>query len=96
MQKSVRGHLARKQHLPRIKGIRKINSIRHQIKQTEQIANQLKSGKDSTLVQVTEIYKLIDNSVNQIKVRKSTLKCLIKSKNVSFFYFLDKYKNKGS
>lgn len=67
IQKSVRGHLARRRHQPRIKGIRKINSVREKIKLTEQIANQLKSDKESTLVQVAEIYKLIDSCVVKIK-----------------------------
>lgn len=67
VQKSIRGHLARRRHQPRIKGIAKIKLIKKSINQTEQVANQLKSEKESMLQQVKEIYLLIDNSVNKIK-----------------------------
>jgi myosin-6 len=68
IQKTVRGYLTRKKHMPRIKGVSKIKAVQKNIKQTEQVANQLKSDKESSLKKMQEIYALIDSSVKRIQM----------------------------
>lgn len=68
MQKMLRGHLARKQHQPRIKGIIKINAIRSNMKQMEDIANQLKNERESMLKQARDIIGAVDVAIQKIRV----------------------------
>lgn len=67
-QRIIRGYLARKQHQPRYKGIMKIKAIKINLTKTEEIANQLKSNKETVLKQVRDVEQLIDRSVSKIKV----------------------------
>lgn len=67
-QKLIRGFLARKQHQPRFRGITKINEIKCNMTQMEQIANQLKNEKDSMLVHIRDIQKAVDMAIQKIKV----------------------------
>lgn len=67
-QKLIRGFLARKQHQPRFRGITKINEIKSNMTQMEQIANQLKNEKDSMLVHIRDIQKAVDMAIQKIKV----------------------------
>lgn len=67
-QKLIRGFLARKQHQPRFRGITKINEIKCNMTQMEQIANQLKNEKDSMLVHIKDIQKAVDLAIQKIKV----------------------------
>lgn len=67
-QKTLRGYLARKQHQPRIKGITKINAIRRNMKQMEDIANQLKGERETMLKHMKEIETQIDLAIKKIKV----------------------------
>lgn len=67
-QKTIRGYLARKQHQPRIKGITKINGVRRNMKQMEEIANQLKSERDTMLKHMKDIEVQIDAAIKKIKV----------------------------
>lgn len=69
VQKTLRGFLARKQHQPRYKGIGKINTIRRNLKQMEEIAGQLKGERDTMLKQMKEIESQIDLAISKIKVR---------------------------
>lgn len=64
----IRGFLARKQHQPRIKGMVKIKTIRTNMANMEQIANQLKEEKESMLKSVKDIQATIENAVQTIKV----------------------------
>ena len=73
VQKTLRGYLARKQHQPRYKGIGKINNIRRNMKQMEEIANQLKSERDTMMKHMKDIEVQIDLAIKKIKVRN----CLI-------------------
>ncbi|CAO1430727.1 unnamed protein product [Diamesa hyperborea] len=66
-QKLIRGFLARKQHQPRFRGITKINEIKCNMTQMEQIANQLKNEKDSMLVHIRDIQKAVDMAIQKIK-----------------------------
>lgn len=66
-QKVIRGHLARKQHQPRIQGIAKINKIRDNTKKTVEIANQLKGGKDGILSDVSALDSQINEAMKTIK-----------------------------
>lgn len=68
VQKTLRGYLARKQHQPRYKGIAKINAIRRNMKQMEEIANQVKKERESMLNQIKEIDGQIDLAIKKIKV----------------------------
>lgn len=68
VQKTLRGYLARKQHQPRYKGIAKINAIRRNMKQMEEIANQVKKERESMLNQIKEIDGQIDLAITKIKV----------------------------
>lgn len=70
-QKLIRGFLARKQHQPRFRGITKINEIKCNMTQMEQIANQLKNDKDSMLVHIRDIQKAVDMAIQKIKVLKN-------------------------
>lgn len=68
VQKTLRGYLARKQHQPRVKGIVKINAIRSNMKQMEDIAGQLKAERETMLKHMKEIETQIDAAINKIKV----------------------------
>lgn len=70
-QKTMRGYLARKQHQPRIKGIVKINAVRRNMKQMEDIANQLKGERDTMLKHMKDIEMQIDLAINKIKVSQT-------------------------
>lgn len=61
--------MARKQHQPRYKGIAKINGIRRNMKQMEEIANQLKGERDTMLKHMKDIEVQIDATIKKIKVR---------------------------
>jgi myosin-6 len=67
-QKMIRGFLARKQHQPRVKGIKKIGALRRNINEMENIANQLKSDRDPMLKQLKDIEMQIDAATKKIKV----------------------------
>lgn len=69
MQKTIRGYIARKQHQPRYKGIAKINTIRRNMNQMEEIANQLKGERDTMLKHIKDIDAQIDVAIKKIKVR---------------------------
>lgn len=69
VQKTLRGYLARKQHQPRYKGVVKINDIRRNMKQMEEIANQLKGERDTMLKHMKDIGTQIDVAISKIKVR---------------------------
>lgn len=69
VQKTLRGYLARKQHQPRYKGITKINGIRRNMKQMEEIASQLKGERDTMLKHMKDIEVQIDAAIKKIKVR---------------------------
>lgn len=69
VQKTLRGYLARKQHQPRYKGIVKINAIRRNMKQMEEIASQLKGERDTMLKHMKDIEVQIDAAIGKIKVR---------------------------
>ncbi|XP_055381599.1 myosin heavy chain 95F isoform X4 [Condylostylus longicornis] len=71
MQKIIRGYLARKKHQPRINGVIKIKNMKNNICKTLEIANQLKSGKDSILKEVKNIESKIDAAVRTIKANKN-------------------------
>lgn len=68
VQKTLRGYLARKQHQPRVKGIVKINAIRSNMKQMEEIAGQLKAERETMLKHMKEIETQIDAAISKIKV----------------------------
>jgi myosin VI len=67
MQKYVRGHLARKKHQPRLKGLVKIRAVRSNMAKMEEIANQLKKEKDVMLKQVKDIQQAIEIALKTIK-----------------------------
>ncbi|XP_025829691.1 myosin heavy chain 95F isoform X2 [Agrilus planipennis] len=56
IQKHVRGFLVKRRHQPRIKGLRKIRSLDHNVKELEKINQQLKKNKD-----------LFTNDINKLK-----------------------------
>lgn len=67
IQKIVRGFLARKQHQPRYRGIAKIKSIRENLRQSTDIVNQVRGGKDSISKYANDIEHLIIASVKNIQ-----------------------------
>jgi myosin-6 len=67
-QKYIRGYLARKQHRPRYQGIVKINSVKTNVKQMENVANQLKNEREVMMKQMKEIEIQIDTAIKSIKV----------------------------
>lgn len=70
-QKIIRGYLARKQHQPRVKGIAKINALKRNIKEMENVANQLKNDRETMLKQLKDIELQIDTAIKKIKVNFS-------------------------
>lgn len=70
IQKVVRGHLARKRHGPRIKGIQKIRELDIQLKQMEKVAMQLKRDKESSMKEIIGLSNEINASIEKIKVTK--------------------------
>ncbi|KAL5282800.1 MYO6 family protein [Megaselia abdita] len=81
IQKVIRGHLARKQHQPRIQGIAKISQIRENAKKTVEIVNQLKSGKEKILNDVSVIEFQISEAMKTIKQNPK-----ISSKDIDSLY----------
>lgn len=69
VQKYMRGHLARKQHRPRYKGILKINAIKNNIKQMEAVASQLKSERDVMVKQMKDMEVQVDSAIKIIRVK---------------------------
>lgn len=67
IQKSIRGHLAKKQHQPRYKGIIKIKSLKTQIKKLEQVANELKKDKETNLKDIRSIESAMLSAISTIK-----------------------------
>lgn len=67
MQKTVRGHLARKHHGARIRGLRKINQLDTKLKQLESIASQLKKDKEASTNEINTLKNEIQTSMAKIK-----------------------------
>lgn len=73
IQKAVRGHLTRKRHLPRIKGIQKIRGLDIKLKQMEKVAMQLKKDKESSMKEITALSNEINGAIEKIKVMPKTI-----------------------
>lgn len=67
MQKVIRGHLAKKQHAPRYKGVMKIKTLESQIKQLERVANELKKEKEASIKDIQSIHTAMLDSISKIK-----------------------------
>lgn len=67
IQKTVRGHLARRQHAPRYQGIVKIKGLETQLKQLEKAANGLKKDKQASLEDIAKIHQEMTAAIGSIK-----------------------------
>uniref|UniRef100_A0A6M2DFQ7 Putative myosin class ii heavy chain n=1 Tax=Xenopsylla cheopis TaxID=163159 RepID=A0A6M2DFQ7_XENCH len=67
VQKTVRGHLVRKQHQPRLKGIRKINGLHSRLSEMKKVISQLKKDKQSREDDVKKLQNSIDTAIKTIK-----------------------------
>lgn len=68
IQKTVRGYLTRKQHGPRITGIRRVRALEAKVKQLDSIAGQLKKDKDSSVKEINSLRNEIEGAISRIKV----------------------------
>lgn len=67
MQKTIRGYLVKKKHGPRIKGVKKIRGLDAKLKQLENVANQLKKDKDSSMKEIMNLNNEMQTSIAKIK-----------------------------
>merc|ERR1740131_90929 len=67
MQKTVRMHLAKKKHRPRIKALVHIKSLSGQVEQIASMASGLKSDKDSVMKNVQKLNANINKVIYNIK-----------------------------
>lgn len=65
----VRGHLTRKKHRPRYKGIVKIRALENNLAQMEQVTAQLKKDKDGARKNIENLRNSIKSACATIKVR---------------------------
>lgn len=74
MQKTVRMHLAKKKHRPRIKALVHIKSLSGQVQQIASMASGLKSDKDSVMKAVQKLNNNIEKVIHTIKHDKNIKK----------------------
>ncbi|XP_034934309.1 myosin heavy chain 95F isoform X2 [Chelonus insularis] len=67
IQKYSRMFIAKKQHQPRIQGVVKIKKLKNQLGEMEEIANQLKSGKEKSIRDIRNLQSEIEVSIQKIK-----------------------------
>ncbi|KAF5307261.1 hypothetical protein FQR65_LT06977 [Abscondita terminalis] len=67
IQKTVRGHLVKKRHGPRIQGVRKIQALGSNLQSLHSIANQLKKDKEDSINQINTLKSDIANATSAIK-----------------------------
>ncbi|KAB0800582.1 hypothetical protein PPYR_06322 [Photinus pyralis] len=67
IQKTVRGYLIKKKQKPRITGIRKMKSLEANLKLLNEIANQLKKGKENNMNEINSLKGGISLAVGRIK-----------------------------
>ncbi|XP_047022842.1 myosin heavy chain 95F isoform X1 [Helicoverpa zea] len=67
LQKTIRGHLVRRQHRPRYKGIAKINALQHNLKDMDTVTAQLKKDKDVAQRNIENLRNSIRNACAAIK-----------------------------
>lgn len=67
MQRLLRGYLARKRHLPRINGVRKLGALKANIVKMENIAQQLKKEAESVTANVRKTFATVEAAIAQIK-----------------------------
>lgn len=70
MQRLIRGYLARKRHLPRITGVRKLAALRGNLAQMENIAKQLKKDSDAVAGNVRNVYAQVEAAIQQVRVNQ--------------------------
>lgn len=68
VQKTVRGHLVRKQHQPRIQGIKRIKALHSRLFEMKKVISQLKKDKQSREDDVQKLQTSIDTAIRTIKV----------------------------
>ncbi|XP_044727037.1 myosin heavy chain 95F isoform X2 [Chrysoperla carnea] len=71
IQKTIRGYLVRKKHMPRFKGIQKIKSLKSQVKQMQEVASQIKKDKDIIMSDINKIQSSIEETIMKIKKQDS-------------------------
>ena len=67
IQKTVKMHLARKQHEPRYKGIASLKKLQSQIGGIGKMASSLKADKDSVLSNANKINGQLEAAIAKIK-----------------------------
>ncbi|KAK9747364.1 Myosin head (motor domain) [Popillia japonica] len=67
IQKTVRGHLVKKKHRPRIQGSVKIKGLNSRVKQMESIVTQLKKEKESSMKEITSLNTDINKALERIR-----------------------------
>ena len=70
VQKTVRMHLARKKHRPRIMGIRQIRALQQSAKQSERIINQLKKDRESSVQQLQKLQSSLEGAARSIQMNE--------------------------
>ncbi|CAH0703032.1 unnamed protein product [Spodoptera exigua] len=67
LQKTIRGHLARRKHRPRYQGLAKINALHNNLKDMETVTSQLKKEKDGAQRNIENLRNSIRNACTAIK-----------------------------
>ncbi|XP_032513107.2 myosin heavy chain 95F isoform X2 [Danaus plexippus] len=67
VQKTIRGYLTRKQHMPRYKGIAKIRLLEKNLVQMDTVTSQLKKERDSAKKNIENLRNSIKNACHTIK-----------------------------
>lgn len=73
VQSALRGWLARREYLPRIKGMARIHKLYSQMPPMREIIEQLKKDKDAAKKRVKALEKDMDDAITKIQVIKLAL-----------------------
>lgn len=89
VQKTIRGYLTRKQHMPRYKGIAKIRLLEKNLVQMDTVTSQLTKERDSAKKNIENLRNSIKNACHTIKVgRSSDNKTLILTTFFSLYIYI--------
>lgn len=67
LQRTLRGYMARKQHRPRIMGIKKMRMVNENAKKAIEITAGLRKGREEVIREIDGVFQQIEDAVNKIK-----------------------------
>uniref|UniRef100_A0A182SD13 Myosin motor domain-containing protein n=1 Tax=Anopheles maculatus TaxID=74869 RepID=A0A182SD13_9DIPT len=67
LQKAIRGHLVRKQHQPRYRGIMKIKAVEHNLHKMSAIAEQLKADREKMQANIRDVQAMLKVAIEKIR-----------------------------